>query len=489
MTRVPRFMLVAQASGSGKTTLACGILRLLQRRGLRPAALKCGPDYIDPHFHRSVTGVPGGNLDLFFTDERTCASLLARAAADCDVALIEGVMGYYDGILGAGTRASSYEVARATRTPAVLVLNARGASMTLAAQVRGIAEFRSDANIAGVILNGCAPSLCARLADDIEHESGVPVLGCLPRDGAYALESRHLGLVEPGEVEGLRARVDRIADGLQETLDLDHLLAVAQAAPPLEVETYASARVTDAAPTIAVADDSAFSFYYAENLRMLEDMGARVVRFSPLADAALPAGASALYLGGGYPELHARDLAENASMREAVRLAVAAGMPTIAECGGFMYLQGELVDDAGATWPMAGALEGCSHNEGRLRHFGYVELVTNGAGLPGPAGTRVRAHEFHYWHSTCEGTDCAASKPAVPTSSAGLADASWQCAVVRESLFAGYPHVYFPAHPQLAENFVRAAAAFSRGTDAALSCEADASAPWPSSPKGAGDAS
>ena len=557
-------MVAAPASGSGKTTLTCGLLRLLADEGLRPAALKCGPDYIDPQFHRRVAGVAAGNLDTYFTDGPTCAALLVRAAQGCDVAVLEGVMGYYDGVMGQGTRASSYDVARATSTPVVLVLGARGASLTLAALIRGIATFRPDANIAGVVLNGCAPALCDRLRPDLERETGVRVLGCLPRDERFAIESRHLGLVGPAEVSDLRERIGLLAATLRETLNVEALLRIAREAPALDVEPYASDPVAGAGagsvlspgsplvekagregcppedgrlpqappvaaapgrPLIAVARDEAFSFYYDENLRMLRDLGAELAFFSPLADEGLPQGAGGLYLGGGYPELHAETLAANAGMRasvaRAVRDAMAGGMPVLAECGGFMYLLRELVDDEGRAWPMAGALSGVARNEGRLRHFGYVELESREPSLLGPVGTRVRAHEFHYWHADSEGDACEARKPApleadaansdsdshaaigarvsapgmpplargaradatgVPASASGAGacgstaaagsagssakasrPASWPCMVARGNLLAGYPHIYFPAHSLLAENFVRAAVRAAEG--------------------------
>lgn len=368
-------------------------------------------------------------------------------------------MGYYDGVMGQGTRASSYDVSRVTNTPVVLVVEARGAALTLAAVISGLATFRPDAAVAGVVLNGCAPSLCERLRPDIERETGVRVLGCIPRDGRFAFESRHLGLVGAGEVADLRGRIDALAATLRETLDVAALLAMASGAPTVDAEPYVTPPVAEAGvarPRIAVALDDAFSFYYDENLRMLRDLGAELAFFSPLADEALPEGASGLYLGGGYPELHAEALASNAGMRTAIagvaRDAMGGGLPVIAECGGFMYLMRELVDGEGRAWPMAGVLPGASCNEGRLRHFGYVELETHEPSLLGPVGMRVPAHEFHYWHADDEGAACTARKPG-----AGEA-AGWPCMVAHGNLLAGYPHVYFPAHPALAENFVRAAA-------------------------------
>ena len=399
-TTIPRFMVAAPSSGSGKTVVTCALLRTLARRGLACAAFKCGPDYIDPLFHRRVVGARSGNLDGFFTDAPTLRALLARGAAGADVAVLEGVMGFYDGMAPGVADASSYQVARDTETPVVLVVNGRGASLSLAAVIRGIAEFLPCANVRGVVLNKTSAAACAYAAPAIEKHTGVVVLGNIPAEEPYRLEP-----------------------------------------------------IAGARPIVAVARDEAFSFYYEENLRALEDLGCELAFFSPLCDSELPRGTSALYLGGGYPELHARQLTENAPMREAVRCAVESGMPTVAECGGFLYLQREIADSEGRRWPVAGALEGASENGGRLSHFGYVELTSQRDGLYGPRGTRIRAHEFHYWQSSCPGGDFWAQKP--------RRDKGWPCMTTTPSLVAGFPHVYYPANPDVARAFASAAASFA----------------------------
>lgn len=451
-TRLPRIMVTAPASGGGKTLVSCALLRILSDRGFAPVAFKCGPDYIDPQFHRAVTGRTGGNLDGFFSDGETLRRLMVRGSEGCGCAVIEGVMGYYDGLSIDSDEASSYAVARATGTPALLVLGARGAALTLAAAVRGIQGLRPGANVAGVLLNRCSEGLFSRLAPMIERECGVPVLGCLPEDDRFELGSRHLGLVGADEVADLMAKVDAAADALARTLDFDRLRAIMGSAPDLADAPYATAPAVEAGrAVVAVARDAAFNFYYAENLRMLEDLGARLIAFSPLADEELPADATALYLGGGYPELHARELSENEGMRGAVARAIASGMPTVAECGGFLYLQRELADADGGRWPMVGALPGSGANGGRLGRFGYVALTAREPGLYGPAGTELRGHEFHYWRSDAPGSAFEARKPS---------GASWDAAFTTSSLVAGFPHAYWPSNPVCAERFVRAAAAF-----------------------------
>lgn len=452
-TTIPRFMVAAPSSGSGKTVVTCALLRALARRGLACAAFKCGPDYIDPLFHRRVVGARSGNLDGFFTDAPTLRALLARGAAGADVAVLEGAMGFYDGMAPGVADASSYQVACDTETPVVLVVNGRGASLSLAAVIRGIAEFLPCANVRGVVLNKTSAAACAYAKPAIEKHTGVAVLGNIPADDAFSLESRHLGLVTADEVEQLSARIDKMAELVEKSVDVDCLLEIAATAPDIREDPYRLEPIAGARPIVAVARDEAFSFYYEENLRALEDLGCELAFFSPLCDSELPRGASALYLGGGYPELHVRRLSENAPMREAVRRAVESGMPTVAECGGFLYLQREISDSEGRRWPVVGALEGASENGGRLSHFGYVELTSQRDGLYGPRGTRIRAHEFHYWQSTCPGGDFWAQKP--------RRDKGWPCMTTTPSLVAGFPHVYYPANPDVARAFASAAASFA----------------------------
>ena len=416
-------MVAAPSSGSGKTVVTCALLRTLARRGLACAAFKCGPDYIDPLFHRRVVGARSGNLDGFFTDAPTLRALLARGAAGADVAVLEGVMGFYDGMAPGVADASSYQVARDTETPVVLVVNGRGASLSLAAVIRGIAEFLPCANVRGVVLNKTSAAACSYAKPAIEKHTGVAVLGNIPADEAFSLESRHLGLVTADEVKQLSARIDKMAELVEKSVDVDRLLEIAATAPDIREEPYRLEPTAGARPIVAVARDEAFSFYYEENLRALEDLGCELAFFSPL------------------------------PMREAVRRAVESGMPTVAECGGFLYLQREIADSEGQRWPVAGALEGSSENGGRLSHFGYVELTSQRDGLYGPRGTRIRAHEFHYWQSTCPGGDFWAQKP--------RRDKGWPCMTTTPSLAAGFPHVYYPANPDVARAFASAAASFA----------------------------
>ena len=444
----PRLLLCAPASGGGKTTVTCALLQALVDGRINPVAFKCGPDYIDPMFHSKVIGAKSRNLDLFFLGEDKTRYLLERGSAGAGLALIEGVMGYYDGI-AMSHEASAYHLAKATHTPAVLVADGRGSALTLSAVIHGLKTFRPDSGIQGVILNRVSPMLYPRLKECIEGETGVKVYGFLPPLPDCALESRHLGLVTADEVAGLKEKLHKLAAQAEKTIDLDGLLALAASTPDLNAAPPALPEPVEGAPVIAVARDKAFCFYYADGLELLEQLGAKLVEFSPLEDQALPEGACGLYLGGGYPELLAEQLSQNTAMLSAIRDAVANGLPTVAECGGFLYLHETLADANGTDWPMAGVIPGRAWNTGRLGRFGYVTLTARTSGLLCQAGEELPAHEFHYWDSSGPGDSFRAQKP--------LSDRGWDCGVHTPTLYAGFPHFHFWARVEMARNFVAAA--------------------------------
>ena len=442
-----RMLISAPASGSGKTAVTCALLAAMQKRGLFPRAFKCGPDYIDPMFHRTVLGVKSSNLDLFLSDEETLRARFARGLAGHGAVVCEGVMGLYDGVGGVTDRASAWHVADTLDLPVILVLRAKGSSLTLAAQLRGLRDFRPDSHIAGVLLNDCAPMLCRSLKPMLERETGIPVLGCLPHVEQAGIGSRHLGLYTAAEIGDLTDRIGLLADALEENVDLDALFRLCESG----AEAAVPEPVSPAPPVVrvAVARDEAFCFTYAETLETLERAGAEIVPFSPLHDTALPEGSGGLYLPGGYPELHAEALSANEPMRLAVAGAVRGGMPTVAECGGFLYLGRALRDDRGNRWSMAGVLPGEGANAGKLVRFGYGTLRAKSNSLLFRAGETVPAHEFHYWDSTENGEDLQMEKP--------VSGRAWDCGFVTDTLYAAFPHLYFAGRPEIAERFVAAA--------------------------------
>ena len=439
----PRVMFAAMRSGSGKTTVTCGVLAALKKENISMQAYKCGPDYIDPMFHRTVLGIDTGNLDTFFADAYAIGCILARDTKNAELIVMEGVMGYYDGVGGTTTMASSYELSKDTKTPVVLIVDAKGASVTLAATIRGIMEYKKDSRIAGVILNRVSPMFYSRIKHVIETECGIPVLGYLPEDASFAVPSRHLGLLQPGEMQKQRDWVETVAEAARKTIDIDGILEIAAQAEMLQIQKATGETEKCKFPAgyrIGVARDAAFSFYYRENLRMLEDMGATLVFFSPLADAHVPE-VDALIFGGGYPELYAKQLYENQSMRVSVRQALEYGMPCHAECGGFLYLGKSLADAEGNVYEMVGFLDGAGFRTERLQRFGYVELAPQEADAFA-VNTVLRGHEFHYWDSTDCGDACLAWKPLSKQK-------TYPCMVKKKGTFAGFPHLYYAG----AENF------------------------------------
>ena len=450
----PRVLIGAPASNAGKTTVTCALLRALQQRGHRPLACKCGPDYIDPMFHARVTGVASRNLDLFLASAQLARQTLARASANSSVTLLEGAMGYYDGI-AMGEDASAWDVARTTQTPALLVVDARGRALSLAAEVAGFMRFREPSMIAGIILNRASAGMLDRLASSVEAEVGVPVLGGLPALPDCSFESRHLGLVSAGEIADLQHKLDQLASAAEEYIDIGGLLRIAAAAPALPLPT-SKAKPAGQPVCIAIARDEAFSFYYDDTLDALEDAGAQLVPFSPLRDAQLPRGACGLYLGGGYPELHARALSDNAPMRDSIRAALANGMPLIAECGGFLYLHSLLTTEDGAGFPLVGGIDAKAFPTGKLGRFGYVTLHAHNDSLLCEAGDTLRAHEFHYWDSTNPGSSFTAVKP--------QSTRSWECCHSSATMYAGFPHLYLAASPKATQRFVDACRAYGRAS-------------------------
>lgn len=449
----PRIMLAAPKSGSGKTLLTCGLLEVLRRRGLNPIACKCGPDYIDPMFHRYVLGIPGRNLDSFFMPAEGVRKVLVDAVREeqAGIAVLEGVMGYYDGLGGTETSASSWEIAEITDTPAILVLDCKGASLSAVAMASGFLHFRKKSHIAGVILNRVSSMYYERLAAAVEETSGLPVLGYLPESEEYRMESRHLGLFLPGEIDRLRERIGRLADQMEKSIAVEQVLEVAGMLPlrienkekekaeneSMEAESIAKfpacqeQKVTSRV-RIGVARDEAFCFYYQENFRLLEQMGAELVYFSPLRDKKIPDRVDGLLFGGGYPENYARELAKNAAMRENIRRSIAAGMPFLAECGGFLYLHRTLEGSDGKHWEMAGVYPFDAYRTNRLRRFGYVRLLTS-------SGQEIHGHEFHYWESEDPGTDWEAVKP--------TGNRSWRCIHEKGGQIGGFPHLYYASCP------------------------------------------
>lgn len=449
MTTFPRILFAAVNSGGGKTTITCGVLKALCDRGMKLSAFKCGPDYIDPLFHREMIGAKSSNLDLFFTEEEVTKGLFAKQAMESDLSIIEGVMGYYDGLGGTTTEASAYHLAKTLDCPVVLVVDGKGSSISICAQIQGFQKFREQSNIVGVILNKCNPMLTTMLTPIIEEECQVKVLGCLPYDESYGLESRHLGLVTAGEIETLQEKLKSLSTAVEQYIQLDALIELANKAPEISYQLPEIIKATIGKPKIGVARDKAFCFYYQESLTLLEELGAELIEFSPLTDTKLPGGVSALYIGGGYPELYLPQLAGNNEMKESIYQAVQKGMPTLAECGGFMYLTEGI-----EGYPMVGALKGHCENKGKLGRFGYITLSAQADNMLCKAGESIPAHEFHYYDCDENGAAFQAKKP--------VGTRAWEAGYARESMVAGFPHLYLYGNIEFAKQFVKRAEAYQK---------------------------
>lgn len=470
--KIRRVMIAAPKSGSGKTTITCGLLQIFKEDGEDISSCKCGPDYIDPMFHRQVLGVPSRNLDTFFTGEEGTRKLFLKDRREGELVVMEGVMGLYDGLGGIREEGSSYHLAKVTQTPIILVVDAKGMGRSVIPLIAGFLAYDKAHLIRGVIFNRMSAAYYEILKPLAEEELGIAVLGYFPENKDLQIAGRHLGLCMPGELENLRGQIRMTAEKLRETVDIVKLLQIAEEAEPLDVEMTTAAFQTkkecceetverpgsteDSEAMrlrIAVARDEAFCFYYEENLRLLEQDGAELVYFSPLHDRTLPENIHGMLLGGGYPELYAGQLSENDAMRTAIREAVTGGLPTVAECGGFLYLHMTLTDREGHSYPMAGVLHGKCFDTGRLVRFGYIELEES-SGHFLPSGSSIRAHEFHYYDSEDNGADCIATKPATGR--------NYPCIHVGENHWYGFPHLYYPSCPEFATRFVEKAKKFSK---------------------------
>lgn len=434
-----RIMIAGTGSGCGKTTIVCALLQALVDRKIRTASFKCGPDYIDPMFHRKVIGAESYNLDSFFCDDNTLKYLLYRGAGE--VSVIEGVMGFYDGLNGKG---SSFEVSQTTDTPVVIVVNARGMSESLGAVVKGFLSFKQPNNIVGFIFNRLAESR-AEFAKKLCTELGTEYLGRFPADVDFSIESRHLGLVTAAEVAGLKEKLNKLSEAGERYIRIDRLLELAD-----------SSKLTFSEPEISrghkvrigLSTDEAFCFFYPENGDMLERMGAEVVPFSPLKDKKLPEDIDGLILCGGYPELYGERLSDNASMLSSIRLSLDNGLPCIAECGGFMYLHREFEGMDEKIYKGAGVINGRTFKTSGLNNFGYSILTAKADNLLCKKEESFPVHEFHYFDSECCGDSFIARKLGK--------NGERECVIANKSLWAGFPHLYFYSNPEIARNFIAA---------------------------------
>ena len=452
-------MIAAPKSGSGKTTITCALLQVLKDAGKKVVSYKCGPDYIDPMFHQNVIGVPAKNLDTFFTDEEETRRLFLKNREEDEVAILEGVMGLYDGLGGIKEQGSSYHLAKVTKTPIILVVDAKGMGRSVLSLIAGFLIYDKEQLIKGVILNRMSRSYYETIKQLIESELKIAVVGYFPDCKEFYIGSRHLGLLLPHEIANIRQQLQIISQQLQKTVLWEKLLQIAENAEELEEYDTITKRKEYVSnqkdkPVIAVAKDEAFCFYYEENLHLLEEYGAKIEYFSPLYDISLPARCCGILLGGGYPEVYAKKLSQNTKMLYSIKKAIKNEMPIVAECGGFMYLHSIIIDKEEQSYTMTEVFPSTCYDTGKLVRFGYIELEERRSNFL-PAGERIRGHEFHYYDSQDNGEDCIAIKP--------VTGKQYPCIIERENCFAGFPHLYYPSNPAFAENFVKKAEKYRIG--------------------------
>ncbi len=443
-------LIAGPASGVGKTTISLAIATGLRARGLNVQAFKCGPDFLDTGQLTAATGRPALNLDGWMLNHEHICEAFSEATADADFAVVEGMMGLFDGISGEGEKGSSAEIAKILSLPVVFVLDASKSARSIAAVIRGFEVFDTQLRFAGVVLNGVASEAHYRLLSDaIVRNCSMPILGWVPHQQAVHIPERHLGLHTAGEIDWDEKR--RALETLAaECLKLNLLLGPdcqVEMRPPTVSTAIASHRIK-----VGIARDEAFCFYYQDNLNLLERAGAKLIEFSPLLDAALPAGVDALYIGGGYPELHATQLSANTALAKEVREFAASGRPVYAECGGMMYLGERLRTRDGRVHTMAGALPLETEMTEKLVRFGYVEIELLHDSLIGARGTVLRGHSFH--HSHCTNTREIA--PAIRARYT-LSGASAEEGFASGNVFASYIHLHFRGVPEIAKRFVLAA--------------------------------
>ncbi len=446
-------VLAAPKSGSGKTFLTCALIQAITMLGEKVTSYKCGPDYIDPMFHRSVLGVEGANLDTFFMGEKGVTDIFYQNLEEDSYAVVEGVMGLFDGLGGTKEEGSTYHIAACIGLPVILILDAHGMGRSVLAELTGFLSMDKKHLISGVILNRVSDMFYPSLKKLIEQELSIKVFGYMREEKEIIFSSRHLGLMMPSEIKNIKGQIQKAAKSLSKTADIDEILSCAE-----KNVIYSSDEKTDSSffqnfsvnvrksekTVLAVARDEAFCFYYRENLKLLEEKGFLLRYFSPIHDKHLPKDVKALLLGGGYPELYAKKLSQNSSIRNEIKEFINHNHPSLAECGGFMYLHDEIEVSDGISYPMAGVISGKCTYKNHLVRFGYISM-TEKESIFLPKGEQICGHEFHYCDSSNNGIQVIAKKP--------TGSRTWECIHESKNHFWGFPHLYYPSNPHFIDYF------------------------------------
>lgn len=454
MNKIPRLVIGATQSGSGKTTVTAGIIAALKMRGLKVQAYKVGPDYIDPGFHEIASGRPAHNLDAWLVGREKLGEIFFTTSRASDIAIVEGVMGLYDG--GRGGISSTADIAKILDAPVILIIDAKSMGASAAAIALGFREFDRSINFAGVILNRIGSDSHEKMIRDELDKLGIKCFGAVKRDPEFIFPERHLGLV-PTEENNFAGAIKNIGEKISRQINLDAIINSANDAPDFNFNLTATKKNSPLCK-IAVARDKAFGFYYEESLNELKKFGAEIVFFSPLEDESLPENISGLILGGGFPEIFAAKLEENKKIRAEIKSAAEKNLPIFAECGGFMYLMKTLKNFDGKIFEMCGVIPGGAEMTEKLQTVGYVEATLTGDCVIGRAGDKIRTHEFHFSREI--------------ESSGG--EKIFDCEKLRtgkkyfagfagKNIVASYLHIHFAGQSGAAKNFVNACINFSEG--------------------------
>jgi cobyrinic acid a,c-diamide synthase len=445
-----RMVIAGTGSGVGKTTLTIGLMAALMKKGLTVQGFKCGPDYIDPSYHTAVTKRASRNLDSWMLTKDLVLDIFTHGSRGSDISIIEGVMGFFDGKSPETNEGSTAEISMITKSPVLLVVNCESMARSAAAIVKGFQLFTGGPKIAAVIANKVGSEGHFQLVKKaIEQECRVPVIGYLKREPDIEIPERHLGLIPSMERGELDSFFDKLGTLISRTVDIEKLLELAVAEP---LKSYRKPSIfekqRDPLVKIAVAKDSAFNFYYPENLEIMEAKGIEIVYFSPLGDEELPDDVDGLYIGGGFPEEFAQDLACNLKAKQSVKQAIESGLPTLAECGGFMYLTEFIESTDGKKYEMAGVIPGNVHMQTKLAALGYREITGQNANFI-LKEMCARGHEFHYsnFHTLEEDIPYAYETKGMR----GINKEGY----LLHNLVAGYTHFHFASCPEMVENLIK----------------------------------
>lgn len=441
----PRIIIAATQSGAGKTTITSGILAALVKRGLNVQAYKVGPDYIDTGFHEIASGKPSHNLDSWLVGENKLREIFFNGSRRAEIALIEGVMGLYDG--GVAGVSSTAQIAQILQIPTVLVIDVKSMGISAAAVALGFREFDKNLNLAGVILNRVGSDSHKKMIVDALEKINIKCFGAIKRNENFILPERHLGLVPTAE-NNFTEVIEKICATVETEIDIDALIKIAESAPSIQNSNYPTIPLAHYHTKIAVAKDAAFNFYYEESLNVLESFGAELIYFSPLNDETLPENIDGLIIGGGFPEMFAEKLQANKKIRRAIRKAAENNLPIYAECGGFMYLMKSITNFEGKNFEMCGVINSSAVMTEKLQTVGYIDAEILSDCIIGKAGDKIHAHEFHF--STAETDNNIFSCKRMRTGKI------YRAGFFTENIVASYLHIHFAGCQSAAEKFVNA---------------------------------